>query len=156
MVSAQKIFWVVCLLGIFQGVATAEEYIPDRYDSDGDRYWIPRPYKKSPVTHVTIMENGMKSEAGKGMPDDCTKFKVTEKDIKEYFAKAKVVSNGAYMHEINWSPCYAGGEIKFANGKSGKWGVQQLRAGYLLMDGKEYYFDCQRCRSKVYDGVLVH
>ena len=101
MVIAQKIFWVVYLLAIFQAASAAEEYIPDRYDSDGDRYWSPPPYKKSPVKQVTIIENGMKSKAGKDEPDDCSKFKVTEKDIKEYFAKAKIVSSGAYMHEIN-------------------------------------------------------
>ncbi len=151
MVNTQQFFWVVCLLGIFQGVATAEEYIPDRYDSDGDRYWSPRPYKKSPVKQVTIIENGMKSKAGKDEPDDCSKFKVTEKDIKEYFARAKIVSSGAYMHEINWSACYANGTIEFTNGKSGKWGVQKYRAGYLFLDGKIYHFDCQRCRSKVFE-----
>ena len=151
MVNTQKVFWVICLLVIFQGVATAEEYLPDRYDSDGDRYWSPRPYKKSPIKQIKITENGMKSNAGKGEPDDCSKFKVTEKAIKEYFAKAKVVSRGAYMHEINWSACYANGEIDFANGKSGKWGVQKLRSGYLFMDGKKYYFDCQKCRSKVFE-----
>ena len=134
-----------------QVVVAAEEYILDRYDAGGSRYWSSRPYKKSSVKRVTIIENGMKSEAGKEEPDDCTKFRVTEKDIKEYFSKAKVVSYGAYMHEINWSACYANGKIEFANGKSGKWGVQKLRSGYLLMDGKKYYFDCQKCRSKVFE-----
>ena len=142
---------MICLLCLCQGASTAEEYTPDNYESGGDRYWSPRPYKKSPVTHVTIIENGMKSEAGKDEPDDCSKFKVTEKDIKDYFAKAKVVSRGAYMHEINWSACYANGTIEFANGKKGKWGVQKLRSGYLFMDGEKYYFDCPRCRSKVFE-----
>ena len=151
MVNKKQFFGMICLLCLCQGASTAEEYIPDNYESGGDRYWSPRPYKKSPVKHVTIIENGMKSEAGKGEPDDCTQFKVTEKDIKEYFAKAKVVSRGAYMHEINWSACYANGKIDFANGKSGKWGVQKLRSGYLFMDGKKYYFDCQKCRSKVFE-----
>ena len=151
MVNNRKFFWVICLLGISQFTIAAEEYLPDSYEADGDHYWSPRPYKKSPVKQVTIIENGMKSEAGTDEPDDCTKFKVTAKDIKEYFLKAKVVSRGAYMHEINWSACYANGKIEFANGKSGKWGVQKLRSGYLLMDGKKYYFDCQKCRSKVFE-----
>ena len=146
-----NILGAICLLGIYNSVTTAEEYIPDSYDIVGENYSAPRPYKRSPVKKVVVIENGMKSEAGKGMPDDCTKFKVTEKDIKEYFSKAIVVSAGAYMHEINWSPCYANGTTEFANGKSGKWGVQQYRAGYLYMDGKIYHFDCQRCRSKVFE-----
>ena len=151
MVNTQNFFWAICLLGIFQGVAAAEKYIPDRYDSGGDRYWSPRPYKKSPVKRVTIIKNGMKFEANKDDTEGCPTFKVTEKDIEEYFSKAKVVSAADYMHEISWSECYATGKIEFANGKSGQWNVQQYRAGFLWMDGKGYHFDCQKCRSKVFE-----
>ena len=45
MVNTKKFFGVICLLGIFQGMAATDEYLPDSYDSDDDDYWRPRPYK---------------------------------------------------------------------------------------------------------------
>ena len=156
MVNKKRYGGGVCLLVGCQFVMAAEIYIPDSYDTVGENYSIPRPYKKSPVKSVTIIKNGMKFEADKNDTEGCPTFKVTEKDIKEYFSKAKVVSNRDYMHEISWSECYASGEIRFSNGKVGKWRIQKYRAGSLFMDGKKYYFDCQRCRSKVYDEVLVY
>ena len=66
MVNKMNILGAICLLGIYNSVTTAEEYIPDSYDIVGENYSAPRPYKRSPVKKVVVIENGMKSEAENG------------------------------------------------------------------------------------------
>jgi hypothetical protein len=71
--------------------------------------------------------------------------------VREFFRKAKRVSDRAYSHDLQASPCYATGEIEFRNGDRGRWEIDQERLGWLgLSDGRAVYFHCPKCRAKVF------
>ena len=118
--------------------------IVDSYE-DGAHIHQPRPFKRSRVRDVRIDENGAKSPAGQGAPDDCSRFVVSQAQVRQYFAKARTVSQRAYSHELDWSPCVASGTLALADGRRGQWGVQQYGLGWLYIDQRRTYFHCKTC-----------
>lgn len=132
------------LLGQAAHAASDPGFVVDRYE-EGDRIQQPRPFKRSPVREVVIEENGAKSVAGKGTVDDCSRFLVTETQVRQYFARARTVSKRAYSDELDWSPCVANGTLKLADGRQARWGVQQYGLGWLYIDHRLTYFHCERC-----------
>jgi hypothetical protein len=55
---------------------------------------------------------------------------------------------------LDWSPCYASGEITFKNGIRGTWAIQQYRAGSLkLSNGRTFYLYCPQCQAKVFPSA---
>lgn len=116
----------------------------DSYE-DGADIHKPRPYKRSPVRTVVIEANAAKSAAGQGSPDDCSRFVVTEAQVKQYFARARSVSQRAYSHDLDWSPCVASGSLTLADGRQAQWGVQQYGLGWLYIDHRRTYFHCGKC-----------
>lgn len=112
---------------------------------DGALALKPRPYKPSAVASVVITENATKALAGKDMPDDCTRFVVTPQQIRQYFQRAKPVSRRDFVHELDWSPCMAIGDLKLADGRTGRWSVQQYGLGTLYIDHRSHYFHCEKC-----------
>jgi hypothetical protein len=132
------------LIGLGSAVGEASQPADANYE-DGALALKPRPYKRSPVASVVIKENATKALAGKDMPDDCTRFVVTPRQIRQYFQRAKPVSRRDFMHELDWSPCMAIGELKLADGRSGLWSVQQYGLGTLYIDRRSHYFHCEKC-----------
>lgn len=136
-------------------VTTAYASEEDSYEGGSyDNYWVPRPYKVTQVKSLAIDENGARSDDGTYEPHlDCKKFILRESDVAEYFKKAKIVSHGDFMHQLNWAPCYARGTVKFANGDKGTWNIQRYRIGSLkLSDGRKVYFNCPKCRAKAFSS----
>jgi hypothetical protein len=118
--------------------------VQDSYEG-GDKAHLARPFKRSVVKTVVVVENGIKSAAGKDMPEDCGHFLVTQKQVKRYFQRAKPVSYRNYTHELDWSPCVANGELTLADGRTAKWGVQQYGLGWLYIHHHLHYFHCNQC-----------
>ncbi len=143
--QALQVVWAATLLW-HAGFATAAgpEVIVDSYE-DGADVHTPRPFRRSPVRTVVIEENAAKSAAGQGAPDDCGRFVVTEAQVKQYFARARTVSQRAYSHDLDWSPCVASGTLTLADGRQAQWGVQQYGLGWLYIDHRRTYFHCRRC-----------
>jgi hypothetical protein len=55
---------------------------------------------------------------------------------------------------LDWSPCYASGEVTFKNGLTGIWAIQQYRAGSLkLSNGRTYYLYCPQCQAKAFPAA---
>jgi hypothetical protein len=124
--------------------AAAAGPIADSYE-DGANIHQPRPFKRSRVREVVIEENGTKSPAGQGAADDCSRFVVSEAQVRQYFARARTVSQRAYSHELDWSPCVASGTLSLADGRRAQWGVQQYGLGWLYIDQRRTYFHCKTC-----------
>jgi hypothetical protein len=137
-------FAAALLIGLGSGTGAASQPANANYE-DGALALKPRPYKRSAVASVVIKENAAKALAGKDMPDDCTRFVVTPKQIRQYFQRAKPVSYQDFLHELDWSPCMATGELKLADGRSGLWSVQQYGLGTLYIDRRSHYFHCEKC-----------
>ena len=138
------LFAATLLIGLGSALAEASQLAEANYQ-DGALALKPRPYKRSAVASVVIKENATKALAGKDMRGDCTRFVVTPRQIRQYFQRAKPVSRQDFMHELDWSPCMAIGELKLADGRSGLWSVQQYGLGTLYIDRRSHYFHCEKC-----------
>ena len=132
------------LIGLGSVVGEASQPAEANHE-DGALALKPRPYKRSAVASVVIKENATKAMAGNDMPDDCTRFVVTPRQIRQYFQRARPVSYQDFLHELDWSPCMATGELMLADGRSGRWSVQQYGLGTLYIDRRSHYFHCEKC-----------
>jgi hypothetical protein len=125
----------------------------DPYDG-GEKYWQIKPYRVTAVKKIVIEDTGKWSEmrsSSEETPDDCAEFKLTERDVREFFLRARRVSYRMYGGVLDASRCYAIGKVVFANGDQGKWVIDPFRRGLLsLSDGRNIYFFCTKCRSKVF------
>ena len=104
-----------------------------------------------PISKVTRQNSGATSPASTEPAAQCARFKLSEQEIREYIGKAAEVTEHDYFHMLDWSPCYASGEVVFKNGVTGIWAIQQYRAGSLkLNNGQTLYLYCPRCRAKAF------
>ncbi|MGH8435996.1 MAG: hypothetical protein ACRERX_16300 [Pseudomonas sp.] len=91
------------------------------------------PLKLPAITGVTIRENAAIAPAETNPAVSCTSFRVREEDVRRYFARARLTNANDAHHTLDWSPCYASGEVTFADGRTGGWTVSQLRTGSLVI-----------------------
>jgi hypothetical protein len=104
-----------------------------------------------PISTVTIRNSGAASPASGAPAEQCADFKLSYQEIRTYLGKAAEVAEHDYFHMLDWSPCYASGEVAFKNGVTGIWAIQQLRAGSLkLSNGRTLYLYCPRCQAKAF------
>jgi hypothetical protein len=101
------------------------------------------------IATVTIQSSGATSPAAGEPTEQCANFKLSNKEIRAYIGKAAEVAEHDYLHMLDWSPCYASGDVTFKNGVKGTWTIQQYRAGTLkLSNGRTVYLYCPRCKAK--------
>jgi hypothetical protein len=120
----------------------------------GDNYAIPRPYTMALVRSATITANGAWSDAisGDETAETCSRFLLTQADVREYFRRARRVSYKEYGQDLDMSRCSAAGDLVLANGDRGTWKVDLARRGVIsLTDGRNLHFHCPKCRAKVFD-----
>ncbi len=107
-----------------------------------------------PISTVTIRNNGATVAASEEPAEQCAQFKLSYQEIGEYIGKAAEVAEHDYFHMLDWSPCYANGDVTFKNGVTGTWSIQQYRAGSLrLSSGRILYLYCPRCHAKAFPPV---
>jgi hypothetical protein len=129
-------------------------FAADRYEDDGS-YRI-RPWKPEPVVEVKVGAAGLGDAArdAASEPEPCATFRPGEDQIRAFFARAKRVSARAFLHETDWSACYATGTLLLRGGNHASWMVQRFGAGYLKIDDASYYFNCPGCRLGVPVGAV--
>lgn len=107
-----------------------------------------------PISAVTIRNSGATSPASSNPVEQCADFKLSYQEVREYIGKAAEVAEHDYFHMLDWSPCYASGEITFKNGVTGIWAIQQYRAGSLkLSNGRTLYLYCPQCKAKAFPSA---
>lgn len=85
------------------------------------------------IVEVLIDETGKSDDDSKNVMDGCRRFKITEKDVREFFSKAYPVPLNFNVHE-RYSPCYAQGIIEFSNNTRGEWKISSSGGGTLRWD----------------------
>jgi hypothetical protein len=107
-----------------------------------------------PISTVTIRNSGAMSPASGGPAEQCANFTLSYQEIREYIDKAAEVAEHDNFHMLDWSPCYASGEVAFKNGVTGIWAIQQYRGGSLkLSNGRTLYLYCPRCQAKAFPSA---
>ena len=92
-------------------------------------------------------------ETGAGTPDKrdvgqppCRQFKPSRAQIIRYLSKARQTSGQSADATLDWSPCYASGTVRYKDGKTGRWIIQQLGVAYLYIPGREdMLIYCREC-----------
>lgn len=69
-------------------------------------------------------------------PADCAAFVLTPQRVAHYFSVAWQISEQDYLHTIDFDPCQAFGEVRFADGRHGRWGLMQSGGGTLTLTGQ--------------------
>lgn len=106
------------------------------------------------ISSITIRNSGATSPVPGEPAAQCADFKLGDQEIREYIGKAAEVAEHDYFHMLDWSPCYASGEVAFKNGVTGIWAIQQYRAGSLkLSSGRTLYLYCPRCQAKAFPSA---
>lgn len=89
------------------------------------------------ISTLSVTENAAKAAAETDATVSCKSFRVDEKSIRQYLSAAKRTDAHAAHYTLDWSPCYASGEITFADGQKGVWTVNQYRTGSLVIGNAE-------------------
>jgi|WetSurMetagenome_2_1015567.scaffolds.fasta_scaffold773844_1 hypothetical protein len=121
--------------------------------NDEDDYGPIKPYKVTAIKSVVIKNNAAWTDDvySDETPEDCSKFKLSERDVRDFFRRARQIDHETYGAAYLASRCYATGEIVFANRDRGIWRIDFERRGALkLSDGRQFYLFCSTCRSKAY------
>lgn len=101
------------------------------------------------IAHLTILRNAAKSIQETDPAVSCGGFRLTPKLARRYLTHAKTVDANDAHHTLDWSPCSASGEVRFADGRRGHWHIEQLRAGTLKIgDADEQILYCPSCKLK--------
>lgn len=82
--------------------------------------------KLLPITKITILQNAVKSPAESDPNINCKKFVINEKQVRRYFREAKTTTERNAHFTLDWSPCYATGNIEFKDGSKGNWSVDRI------------------------------
>lgn len=107
------------------------------------------PFVLPKIASVSIEENGAKAAAAQEEDIDCSTFKINQVLVRRYLSRAKQTNESDAHHTLDWSPCYASGTLKFSNGQSAHWSINQLRTGSLSVEGKDKIFlYCPTCDFK--------
>ena len=121
--------------------------------NDEETYGPIKPYKVASIKSVVIKKSGAWTDEvySDETLDDCAKFKLSERDVHDFFRRAEQIDCEAFGAYYLASRCYAAGEIAFANGGRGTWTIDFERRSVLsLSDGRKLYFFCSECRSKAF------
>jgi hypothetical protein len=137
---------------VLASTTTAQGGERDPYDG-GEKHGMVRPYTVTAIKAISIKKTGARDNSGitYETPKECADFKPTEKDIREFFLRARRVSYQMHWNILDPSMCYAIGEVAFANGDRGVWRIDAARRGILtLPDSRNIYLFCTKCRGKVF------
>jgi hypothetical protein len=106
------------------------------------------PLKLPKVKRITITDNAAKSPAEPDASVSCEHFRINENHVRRFLSRAKTASARDAHYTLDWTPCYAAGEIEFEDGRKGRWSVDQFRSGSLSFDNTQDALTlyCPSCR----------
>jgi hypothetical protein len=99
-----------------------------------------------PILSVQIDENAAVAPAAEGDGYSCSNFKVSAEAVRRFFSHAEATDQRQALNTLGWSPCYASGTLKFADGKLAGWSIHRYRTGSLaIVGGRRLYVYCPEC-----------
>lgn len=138
-------WWIAAALGLAASLAQANDGC-----SAGSEF-EPRlcPSGLPAIKQVVILQNGMKSAQETNPAVRCDDFKLSVRQVRQFLTQAGEVDKQDALHQLDWSPCYASGEVHFKDGRVGLWQISQFRQGSVrLGEGEPVYLYCPACRAR--------
>ena len=110
------------------------------------------PLHLAPITAVHIRENAAVALAEADDPVNCAEFHVDAAEVRRFFAHAEATQERAARPVVGWSPCYASGSLKFADGRWALWSIHQYKSGSLaVVGGDRYFVYCPECAFRPFE-----
>ena len=101
------------------------------------------------ITPIKVEKNGARAWKEMQGPESCAPFRLSEKQVRWYFAKAKATDAQSVDATLARAPCYASGHIGFANGQNVEWRIEQYGVGTIDWPrGKPTVTYCATCKAK--------
>ena len=115
------------------------------------------PIKFPKIKTIHIDENGARSpNFSPEINIDCSSaFKLTEKQVRQYFSLVMTTSRHEAVKVLDWLPCHVRGRLTFENGRTASWYINHGQAGTISENGWEenengelIYLYCPKCKFK--------
>lgn len=101
------------------------------------------------ISAVTIEQTGARAYAESGGPASCAVFRPTRAQVRRYLTEARSTDAQSADATLDRSPCYSSGQVRFADGRAGRWKIEQLRVGSLVLTGRQpMLLYCRTCRMR--------
>jgi hypothetical protein len=98
------------------------------------------------IKSVAVEATAAKASSETDPSVDCSSFKLGERQVRRFLARAKRADANDAHHTLDWSPCHASGTISFQDGTTARWSIHQLRSGTLTFDrGDTLVLYCGGC-----------
>jgi hypothetical protein len=105
-----------------------------------------KPFVLPATRAITITEQGQESQKSDFEEKGCAHFRLTTKQVRSFFRKARTISENDFVHTIDWSPCAVSGTLRFTDGKTADWFITKAGGGKLaISDKREFYLYCKQC-----------
>ncbi len=99
-----------------------------------------------PVLSVHFNENAALAPAAEGWDEDCSHFRLNAAAVQRFFSHADSTDQRQAQQILGWSPCYASGTLKFADGREAAWSIHGYGTGTLaIVGGQGFYVYCPDC-----------
>jgi hypothetical protein len=114
-----------------------------------------------PITFPKIIKVRIEKNAARSSVYDieqrysCSDFIFTEEKVRQYLSLVMTTDRQSASNVLDWSPCYASGNLTFENGRTAHWNINQGQAGTISTNGWEdsesgdvIYLYCPKCKFK--------
>ena len=139
-----KQFWLGAAVALLGSICLAQGACTKRSEFQPVlcRIKLPR------IVAIEIEDNGASTSPTAEPEIDCSRFKLTAAGVRRYFGKAwRILDKSDMHHKLDWLPCYASGTLRFADGKTARWYIEQSATARLVPEGEEEInFFCPSCK----------
>jgi hypothetical protein len=98
------------------------------------------------ITRVVVERDAQASSADAAAFSDCTRFKLSPRQVRRFIASARRVDDPNPEHAIDRGPCHAEGRVAFADGREGRWRIEKIGSATLSIgDAAPLALMCVRC-----------
>ena len=98
------------------------------------------------ITRVVVERDAQASSANAAVLSDCTRFKLSPRQVRRFFALARRIGDPNPEHVVDRGPCHGEGRVAFADGREGRWRIEQIGSATLSIgDAAPLALMCVRC-----------
>jgi hypothetical protein len=82
-------------------------------------------------------------------PVVCGDFRLSKKQVMNYFKQAREVISRTYAHDLYYAPCHVTGKLMLKTGVTATWEINLSGTGSINFDdGHVMFLNCERCIPK--------
>jgi hypothetical protein len=105
------------------------------------------------MSAVTIERNALQTGSEPQPYSDCSRFVLTPKLVQRFFRRAKRVEDIRGEEAAERGPCQAEGRLRFADGRSARWMIEQIGTATLWIGASPpITLYCPNCDFRSFRG----